>query len=212
MEQIEEKKMEQIEEKKEDISLDTKPESDTRQIYDLGIPFLFWSSMKRHKHYIQSNYSNIKEEILNNKLIKFDMKRWKSLNIEAKTELQTDVVKKLKSNGFYERIYCIGANDAFSIKHLCALKLYTDYSKECSLFCSILRSENVTQIAEIGNWAKLLKECVQCYGSVLGKKKRKYYRGVKKVFYFEMFVTRFNLPTSTTIDFNKAAEFSGGSG
>eukprot|EP01084_Bolivina_argentea_P173483 300498_1 len=61
-------------------------------------------------------------------------------------------------------------------------------------------------IARIANWAKLLTECVQCYGTKL--QNRKYYRGLKKVLKFNMFAVRFNLPTSTTSKFVQACEFS----
>eukprot|EP01084_Bolivina_argentea_P313831 543520_1 len=68
----------------------------------------------------------------------------------------------------------------------------------------------MTQIGEIANWARLLTECVQCYGTPF--KRGKYYRGVKNIFNFTMFAVRFNLPTSTTTDLFKATEFSDGTG
>eukprot|EP01084_Bolivina_argentea_P276288 471413_1 len=68
----------------------------------------------------------------------------------------------------------------------------------------------MTMIAEIANWVKLLTECVQCYGTRIQKKK--YYRGVNTVFNFEMFAMKFNLPTSTTTNLNRAIEFSDDSG
>eukprot|EP01084_Bolivina_argentea_P113713 202623_1 len=115
-------------------------------------------------------------------------------------------------NGYYKSVYNIALYEPFSKRHLLALKTYTDFSTLCSVFCSTLRHENKVQISEIANMAKLLSECIQCYGcSLRGSKIKTYYRGVSHVFKFEMFVTRFNLPTSTTIDYTVAAtRFSNG--
>ena len=80
-------------------------------------------------------------------------------------------------------------------------ELYTDYTQLCGTFCSVLRSEDKAKIQHIAHWARLLTECVQCFGSTLKSgKSKKFFRGVSKVFTFERFVTRFNLPTSTTSD------------
>eukprot|EP01084_Bolivina_argentea_P314952 545569_1 len=62
-----------------------------------------------------------------------------------------------------------------------------------------MRSENEINISEIAILSKLLTECVQCYGTSLKSSKiERYYRGVGNVFKFEMFITQFNLPTSTS--------------
>eukprot|EP01084_Bolivina_argentea_P317398 550312_1 len=107
-------------------------------------------------------------------------------------------------------MYKIQKYTPFLLQHILALKLYTDYTTECGVFCKALRSENKSEITEIANWARLLSECVQCYGTSLkGSKRKRYYRGVDKTFTFEMFVTRFNLPTSTSTNFNRAVEFAG---
>eukprot|EP01084_Bolivina_argentea_P302967 523020_1 len=57
--------------------------------------------------------------------------------------------------------------------------------------------------------AKLLVECVQCYGKLL-LKKRRFYRGVNDEFMFKKFATRYRVPLSTTWDFKIAAQFAGG--
>eukprot|EP01084_Bolivina_argentea_P264922 448923_1 len=180
------------------------------EIYNLGTRFYFWDCMKQHKHYIKQKHANLKDEMLQNKVIDFDIQRWQDLENEVKVLVQTDEVKHVKSNGYWQTIYRIDLNSPFTVQHLTSLKLYTDYTTECGKFCSILRSENMTMIAEIANWVKLLTECVQCYGTRIQKKK--YYRGVKNVFNFEMFAVRFNLPTSTTTNLQTAFEFSDGSG
>eukprot|EP01084_Bolivina_argentea_P278567 475943_1 len=56
--------------------------------------------------------------------------------------------------------------------------------------------------------AKLLIECVQCYGHSLVANE-KFYRGVNNQFLFKKFVTRYRIPLSTTSDFVIATEFAG---
>eukprot|EP01084_Bolivina_argentea_P319336 553889_1 len=144
----------------------------------------------------------------NNTLFEFNIIQWNSLKCECKCMEDADEIKRIVSNGFHERVYHIKAHNQFSIQYIIALKLYTDYSQLCDTFCSTLRSEKKIKIAEIANWAKLLSECVQCFGSSLKWSERKhFYRGVSKAFIFEMFITRWNLPTSTTINFAQSANF-----
>eukprot|EP01084_Bolivina_argentea_P034776 64413_1 len=112
--------------------------------YQLGTRFYFWKQMKEHKHYINRKYSNLKEEMLQNKLISFDAQRWNQLIHECHNDVQTNAVKNIKSNGYYLSLYGIKMNSAFSIQHLCALKLYTDYTKECTMLNSVLRSSNIS--------------------------------------------------------------------
>eukprot|EP01084_Bolivina_argentea_P180246 311394_1 len=102
-----------------------------------------------------------------------------------------------------------------------AMKLYTDYSNLCKLFCSVFRVkklasnsyETINSVTnrnrKYANWAKLLVECVQCYGKIIVRN-GKYYRGVNMKFIFKKFITRFHVPLSTTTDFLKATEFAGG--
>eukprot|EP01084_Bolivina_argentea_P251525 421871_1 len=176
-------------------------------LYELGTRFYFWNCKNDHQNYIKRKYLNLKEEMLKNNVIAFDITRWDYLNVEAETDLKTDEAKHIVSNGFDNTIYGIDLSTPLTIQHLCALKLYTDYTKECELFCATLRSENKIKITQIANWAKLLIECVQCYGNRLKGNKR-YYRGVNKVFRFHSFVARFNLPTSTTTSLEQAISFS----
>eukprot|EP01084_Bolivina_argentea_P076538 138724_1 len=203
-----------MDEKMEDNSVSIKNNND-QDVYEIGIGFWYWPSMKKHPNYVEPTYVNLKEELLHNEIIgiRFDIKQWKLLQTECATDILTNKVRKLEANGFYSPIYNIQKSSPFSSYHLSCLKLYTDYSKESGLFCSTLRSEIRQQIKNVANWAKLLIECVQCYGSRFKNVKNiHYYRGVKKEFMFRMFVSRFNLPTSTTRDFHKAAGFSNDGG
>eukprot|EP01084_Bolivina_argentea_P281646 481924_1 len=113
----------------------------------------------------------------------------------------TSKIKTIVSNGFRKAVYGICKNNPIDLQHLLAVKFYTDSSKLCDMLTTTLRSTDVKRISQIANWAKLLTESVQCYGTALKRgKKHKYYRGISKRFQFEMIAMRFNLPTSTTTD------------
>eukprot|EP01084_Bolivina_argentea_P228047 385240_1 len=180
-------------------------ENEGISMYALGTKFYYWDFYKHHKHFIKANYSDFKQEILSHKSLKFNIKQWNDLLDECMIMHKTCHVKSIQCNGFQKSRYKIALAAPFSFNHLVALKLYTDFSKQCAMFCSILRKANKEEIKMIANWAKLLSECVQCYGSKLKYSKQSaYYRGVSKVFHFEMVVMCFNLPTSTTTDSNVA--------
>eukprot|EP01084_Bolivina_argentea_P265870 450800_1 len=179
-------------------------------IYKIGTKYFYWDSMKHHPHYIHAKYFNFKVEMIQSKLFgsDFDVKMWRHLTNECEILLQTDVVKRITSNGFYRSIYKIEPSLPFSIQHIMALKLYTDYTKLCNMLCSILRVKKQMKICQIANWVRLLTECVQCYGtSIKLNKNKQYFRGVNRELKFSMLVTRFNLPTSTTTNFDQATRF-----
>eukprot|EP01084_Bolivina_argentea_P104019 186302_1 len=179
-------------------------------VYKIGTRFFYWESMKNHPLYIQAKHSNLKTELLQSQVIgsEFDPNMWNQLDTECEIDLKRDVVKIINGNGYFQQIYNIRRSAIFSASHLMGLKLYTDYTKLCSILCSTLRSENKNKICQIANWIKLLSECVQCYGTSLNASKwKRYYRGVQNVFTFTMLVTRFNLPTSTTHSFLQAVQF-----
>eukprot|EP01084_Bolivina_argentea_P133703 235983_1 len=195
------------EEKKMSQSNDNNEEN---MIYKIGTQYFYWESVKYHKYYVQAQYPNLKSELLNSAVIgsDFNIQNWKALNSECSNDIKTNTVKNIVSNGYWIQLYCIKKSTQLSMQHLTAVKLYTDFTKLCNILCLTLRSDNnIKNICQIANWARLLTECVQCYGTSMKNSKKRYYRGVKNIFIFTMLVTRFNLPTSTTNKFQQAFEF-----
>eukprot|EP01083_Nonionella_stella_P200706 734775_1 len=182
-------------------------QSERHDIYDTGNQFYYWHSYRHHPRYIEAKYCDLKEEMLNNPVRCLELSQWRSLQTECKTDIATDVARNIKSNGFWENMYKIAKFTLFSIHHLCALKVYTDYTTESKLFCATLRSGNPQKIGTIAVWCRLLVECVQCYGTELDSKKEKYYRGVDSEFIFEKIATRFHLPMSTSRNIYEAMRF-----
>eukprot|EP01083_Nonionella_stella_P163132 536109_1 len=210
------KQMESEDEKDEAKDESEEDENETEKkkigVYQLGMQFLFWEIYRYHEHYISANHDNFKDEMVNNKRFSFEMRWWDKLNVQCVAISRSIVFKSIRSKGYHQSIYGVKRDSELTTEHLMALKLYTDYSTLCRTFCAILRVADGRKVAEIAHWAKLLTECVQCYGeSMKSSNAKSYYRGVEDVFYFEMFVARFKLPTSTTTDISIAiGKFSGG--
>eukprot|EP01084_Bolivina_argentea_P000968 1779_1 len=206
-------------ESKYDTNVDEITNDNTEtEIYEIGTRFYYWDSVKNYKHYIKSKYQCLKEEILKNKVLKFDITQWNYLYHECKTQRETHCVRKMTCNGFYQTIYKIKKSAPFSLLHLFALKLYTDYTALNQKFCATFRPKKFERIISVknrnrkfANWARLLTECVQSYGQ-LRQTNKKYYRGVNQEFVFKKLITLFYVPLSTTIDFQVAVQFASGSG
>eukprot|EP01084_Bolivina_argentea_P243858 408693_1 len=161
-------------------------------VYNHGVYFWYWEQndlQPRNAIAIKKIYNNLKEEMLSDNKITND--QWNNLMDECEILKNTDEIRKIVSNGNDENIYGVKLENEFSLQHLCSIKLYTDYSNLCAAFCSVFRVKKLTsnsyetvkslnrRNSKFANWAKLLIECVQCYGKLLikNKKKVKYYRG-----------------------------------
>eukprot|EP01083_Nonionella_stella_P069472 185203_1 len=113
-------------EHKQDIQptiVSAEPTKNREDIYEIGTQFYYWNSHKRHKHYIQATYSCLKEEMLNNLVRCLDLSQWNILQTECKTDIATDIVRSIKSNGYWEKIYTIPQFTALHIRHITVLKL-----------------------------------------------------------------------------------------
>ena len=192
------------EEEEEVVVEDNVEESKTDQpdVYAIGKQFLYWKSQRRHRNYVKAKFKDMKEEMLQSECLSrcsLTSNQWnefvKSVNVMIGTKAALEIVSKQS-----HRMYQLKKGQSFDSKHLCSLKIYTDNSKLCAVFCSILRRGNPNEIAEIANWVRLLTETVQCFGSQLIEEnvKKTYFRGVDKTFMFMRIVSKFNLPMSTT--------------
>eukprot|EP01084_Bolivina_argentea_P215524 365911_1 len=157
-------------------------------IYNEGIKLWYWRprNTNEEKCYVKSKYNTLKEEILaSDQLITH---QWDDLQKECQALLSIIRIKAITSNGKGEDVYGIGQGNLLTIQHLCAMKLYTDYTSLNRVFCATFRLKKLTngiyeriqslksRNAKFAIWSRLLVECVQCYGSLLSTNK-KYYRG-----------------------------------
>eukprot|EP01083_Nonionella_stella_P053862 142329_1 len=190
-------------------------------VYNHGIAFWYWSSeacTQSEKRLVHAKYTDLKEEILQFK--QFTTNHWHALVNECNVLLNTDKVRQMSSNGNNVNLYQQPQGSSITCEHLCSIKLYTDYTWLCTIFCESFRRRKMAQNRyetiesvqcrneRVANWAKSLTESVQCYGTFMTGNMR-HYRGIDMEFIFKRFITRFNVPLSTTTDFTRATQFSG---
>ena len=192
------------EEKEDDI-----PEQDG--VYTEGIRFWYWrrdESMPDTAVPVTRQQETLKDEILNSGHV--GMITWNRFVAECTALLRAKFVRQMSANGIGEDIYEIRAGDPFALRFLLALKLYTDFDALNKMFCEHFRIRKLTPhsfesvrslVVRNGRFwhlAKLLVECVQCFGRLLVRKKTRYYRGIGQQFTLKRFVARFHVPLSTS--------------
>ena len=196
-------------------------------VYTEGIRFWYWDRATRPRGAIMvsRHHNDLKEEMVSGGHI--TMEQWTKFYNDCERLCGTEKVRKIKArristNDIGHSIYGIPSGTAFasasdiqSIRWLLALKLYTDFQQLNHKFCEQFRFpakggniEGRLQILKKRNeqyWhmAKLLTECVQCFGKFLkycrGKKRKtQYYRGLKRPFMFSRFICQFHTPLSTS--------------
>eukprot|EP01084_Bolivina_argentea_P215527 365923_1 len=158
-------------------------EYDEEAVYNEGVQFWYWKSRNKNeeKRFIKSKYSSLKREILSKKL---KLELWNNLQIECKQLIQVDKIKRITSNGKDYDIYGLQHSENITTEYLCVVKLYTDFTSLCRRFCGSFRLKKLSKntyerVESLQNrnkkfaiWARLLIECVQCFGSLSDKKKK----------------------------------------
>jgi len=197
------------------------------KVYSHGIAFWYWGGQDKvwggedDKKYmikfVTPNHNTMKEEVMATKHV--NARNWRGLMAQCKALIQTDAMRKKKTNGNEEdcRAYGIAEDSAITLQHLIAIRLYTDFSGLCYKFCDAFRKKNPLETIaatmrrnqKIGHWARLLIELIRCYGKVYPETKQ-FYRGITSEFLFKRFMTRFNGPVSTSTNLDKAIGFSTG--
>eukprot|EP01084_Bolivina_argentea_P309099 534619_1 len=188
-------------------------------IYNHGIEFWYWNQKRLQKRYVEKQYKNLKDEML--QFRQFTVNYWQNFIDECSIMIKTNAVRSILCNGNSLDIYEIPKDSSITLDHICAIKLYTDYSDLCNIFCQAFRLKKLSnnhyeriqsvqhRNKKIANWARLLMEAVQCFGKFMTGK-TKYYRGINMEFMFKRFITKFNVPLSTTTSITRASEFTDG--
>ena len=118
---------------------------------------------------------------------------WNILEKRVEILLQQQITRSLRSNGKYG----IPKGRPIDEEHLMASLIHTDLTKVDKEYCKILRRGDPDEISSIAHWARLLMETVQCFGEQIDPKRR-YYRGVDKVYEFKSMTIRCDVPMSTS--------------
>eukprot|EP01083_Nonionella_stella_P285072 970390_1 len=191
--------------------------SDEHLIYNDGVEFWYWSHDKEHKRYIEPKCDTLKDEILQF-THQMSMTIWAKLIQECRLLEKVDHIKQITHNGNHSNIYEITSGKAIDLEHLLSIKLYTDCTVLCAIFCKAFRFKQISpnhhermeslmhRNSKVAIWARLLIESVQSYGE-LRVTQTKYFRGIDATFVFERFITRHNTPLSTTYNIHRALTF-----
>lgn len=180
-------------------------------VYTEGIRLWYWAQddkMPSNAVPVSRQHPNLKDEMLATRYI--GITSWRRLYQHCTTLIDAKFVRNMTANGIGAEIYDILLEAPFEMQWLLALKLYTDFNELNGEFCEHFRLKQLTQNtmesaqslairnAKFWNFAKLLTECVQCFGQLLMSKKKRYYRGINRLFLFPRFVARFYAPLSTS--------------
>ena len=162
--------------------------------------------------YIEQKYDNLKDEVLNNKIYQID--RYDYQEILYKATKLSQLSQCIKSMVYIEDIgdddtnhYGINDGEIISVYHIFCILLYCDYSIFSYHFRNTFRKLNASEThkqlkernCEFWFISKYLRECVQCFGSIIGGyKTNKYYTSISHNTLFTKFDARFVGITSMT--------------
>eukprot|EP01083_Nonionella_stella_P306186 1071208_1 len=176
-----------------------------------GVEFWYWEKHKENKRYIATTHQTLKDEILNCNPMTIAI--WNALHKECELLMDVNDIKQITSNGHNAKTYDINDGDTITLEHVLSIKLYTDCSSLSDTFRDAFRSKtNIESLIDnnrkIANWARLLIESVQSYGTFRSIKTT-YFRAIHAAeFVFKQLITRYNVPLSTTYDLNEAKQLS----
>lgn len=168
--------------------------------------------------FIAPFHSSFKEEILNNKRAQFALDDWIETMEKAIIKYQS-WLKDINSRpltchsvdgasyNFWERLYGIPRGSPITIPHLMALLFYTNYSSQSYEFSASFRrifyneSDGALKKrhSRFANWARLLRETVECYGTKMSQSPvSTYYHGIGQEMLFQGTYFKIYGPLSTT--------------
>ena len=118
----------------------------------------------------------------------------------------------------WDTIYNIKAGSVISLHHIMAVLLYTDHDALSAAFTRSFRKLSVSESVEsvkrrhsrFANWAKALREAVECWGTpliVAADYAPEFYHGLSTKMLFSGFRQFFRGPTSTSLQFEVAVTF-----
>eukprot|EP01084_Bolivina_argentea_P219393 372113_1 len=166
--------------------------------------------------YIFPKYNSLKDEITigaENKLTIF-------------TYNQTLIKAQYKFNAFkneikvtykkWVNIYNIPVGSIITLSHILSVLMYTNHTELSSEFSRSFRKISIKETdlelkkrhCIFGNWGKLLRECVECFGTDLKDTQSEYfYHGLSCPLLFHSFSNKFSGPTSTSLSYITAVMF-----
>ena len=195
--------------------------------YDVGNEFDYYGYFYKDNELvlpIRAKYLTLKEELLNNDICWISINQWN--DIYSKSKYLLNIIKKYYTKYFSAKKHCVQRIDKcdirsgqlISLDNILSVILYTDFDNLCYQFRKTFRKfdDNGKKIAdkivqqkhsEFGNWARILKETIACFGHCCDYNKPSYH-GLDKTFVFDKHIIRIFLPFSTSLYYNVAKNFS----
>eukprot|EP01084_Bolivina_argentea_P206397 352413_1 len=174
-------------------------------------PFYTYSSW-----FIRPKYKSMKNEIFSGK-VKLSIIQYDN-TLKKATLKYTSLAKYIRgSNGFWKIVYGIKRNSTITLNHILSVLLYTNHTDLSSQFSRSFRKLSPSETddalkkrhSEYYNWAKTLREAVECWGTYLiqAESINAFYHGISCQMLFDGFNKRFCAPTSTTLQYSTAVMF-----
>ena len=187
-------------------------------VYSFGQEFFYWDYYYDRAWFIKPKYQNFKEELLNNSIFRISAFTWQHQNTKANYYLRESAyVKRFCSNGLFQKEYGIQANIPITTEHLSSILFYCNLTELSYEFSKTYRrlswNETDSQLKQrhhnFYHFAKLLRETVEVFGSVLSNRDKSLYHGIGGHLFFKKLIARFYGPTSTTWELQVAHTFTG---
>eukprot|EP01084_Bolivina_argentea_P037087 68544_1 len=168
-------------------------------------------------HALTPLYADLKEELTENSVQNISLEQFESELASATLYMKSE---KFKKNDWRacktDEKYGIKVDEQMHIEHVVSIMLYCNHSKLCQKFRESYRKvtdETTDEVVKLHSsnfyWmVRYLHSAIEFYGET-PTKRQKYFHGLSEMFIFDQLSAVYEIPTSTTWDFNIATEFSG---
>eukprot|EP01084_Bolivina_argentea_P138051 243134_1 len=167
--------------------------------------------------YITPKYKNLREEIIDGTDVRLTKEQF---NYEFKKAKLKHAAYKRSIKGTdetWQKVYQLEKGSQITPKHIISLLLYNNFTQLSFTFSSTFRKMSPTETDEsikqrhsaYTHWGKLLRECVECWGTSLGDAPNTdvFYHGISRKLNFDGLSECFASPTSTTTSYSVAIHF-----
>ena len=159
--------------------------------------------------FVERKYENLKEELLSNLLVRFSLQHFDNTMSKAteKWRAWNKSCGQIRCNRSYWKKYGIEPDDTISLEHMVSILCYTNFSTQCYALSATYRKiheyesdkDMKARHREYWNWAKLLRETVECFGISMDESPvHTFYHGVSDTLIFDSTSIRLCGPVSMT--------------
>eukprot|EP01084_Bolivina_argentea_P037595 69540_1 len=176
--------------------------------------------------YVPNKYQNFKQELLYNEICHISNDQWERVDKKATHHIKTNLSRTICYLHNRAWLYGIRQKQQITKDHLIAIMVQCNFDVLQAKFRETFRKKYVTEThkslktrhSHYHFLAKLLRECVECFGMRMTRKKGnnkfylEVYHGINQYFQFASLNASINGPFSITTEIAVAVEFSGSNG